>query len=55
MNLVIGLSRSLLTAGTRNVLVSLWAVPGAPTTTLMSAFYQRLSAGEAGSIRSLFQ
>ncbi len=43
---VIGLSRSLLTAGARNVLVSLWAVPDAPTTTLMSAFYQRLSAGQ---------
>ncbi|MGA1356617.1 MAG: CHAT domain-containing protein [Prochlorothrix sp.] len=39
---VIGLSRSLLAAGTPSVLVSLWAVPDAPTATLMVAFYQAL-------------
>ncbi|MEA5390329.1 CHAT domain-containing protein [Cyanobium gracile UHCC 0139] len=42
---VIGLSRSLLTAGARSVLVSLWAVPDAPTTALMTAFYRELAAG----------
>ena len=36
---------SLLTAGARNVLVSLWAVPDAPTTSLMTAFYRELEAG----------
>ncbi len=42
---VIGLSRSLLTAGARNVVVSLWAVPDAPTTALMTAFYRELATG----------
>jgi CHAT domain-containing protein/tetratricopeptide (TPR) repeat protein len=51
---VIGLSRSLLTAGARSVLVSLWAVPDAPTTTLMTAFYRELAAGrpQAGALRA---
>ena len=44
---VIGLSRSLLTAGARSVLVSLWAVPDAPTTALMTAFYRELAAGRS--------
>src|SRR5919199_93353 len=39
---VIGLSRSLITAGTPSVLVSLWSVPDAPTASLMSNFYQNL-------------
>ncbi|BAY81480.1 TPR repeat-containing protein [Calothrix parasitica NIES-267] len=39
---VIGLSRSLFLAGTPSVLVSLWAVPDAPTAELMTDFYQNL-------------
>ncbi|MBD1837164.1 CHAT domain-containing tetratricopeptide repeat protein [Coleofasciculus sp. FACHB-501] len=37
---VIGLSRSLITAGIRSVIVSLWSVPDAPTASLMTEFYQ---------------
>lgn len=36
---VIGLSRAFLAAGAASVLVSLWAVPDAPTADLMQAFY----------------
>ena len=39
---VIGLSRSLITAGVSSVIVSLWPVPDAPTASLMSEFYQNL-------------
>ncbi|MBD2019124.1 tetratricopeptide repeat protein [Leptolyngbya sp. FACHB-36] len=39
---VIGLSRSLISAGVPSVIVSLWAVPDAPTAELMQAFYQNL-------------
>ena len=39
---VIGLSRSLITAGVPSVIVSLWAVPDAPTAALMTQFYQNL-------------
>jgi CHAT domain-containing protein/uncharacterized protein HemY len=39
---VIGLSRSLITAGVPSVLVSLWSVPDAPTAELMMEFYQNL-------------
>jgi len=39
---VVGLSRSLLSAGTSSVIVSLWAVPDGPTATLMVEFYQAL-------------
>ncbi|NER80558.1 MAG: tetratricopeptide repeat protein [Leptolyngbya sp. SIO1D8] len=39
---VIGLARSLIAAGTPSVVVSLWAVPDAPTADLMIAFYQQL-------------
>jgi CHAT domain-containing protein/Flp pilus assembly protein TadD len=39
---VIGLSRSLISAGVPSVLVSLWAVPDAPTASLMTEFYQNL-------------
>jgi CHAT domain-containing protein len=38
---VIGLSRSFILAGTPSVLVSLWAVPDAPTAELMKEFYQQ--------------
>ena len=37
---VIGLSRSLITAGVPSVIVSLWSVPDAPTAELMKEFYQ---------------
>lgn len=39
---VIGLSRSLITAGVPSVIVSLWAVPDAPTASLMTEFYRNL-------------
>ncbi|NJL92169.1 MAG: CHAT domain-containing protein [Coleofasciculaceae cyanobacterium SM2_1_6] len=39
---VIGLSRSFLAAGAASVLVSLWAIPDAPTAELMETFYQQL-------------
>jgi CHAT domain-containing protein/Flp pilus assembly protein TadD len=39
---VIGLSRSLITAGTPSVIVSLWSIPDAPTADLMTQFYQNL-------------
>ncbi|MBR8830785.1 MAG: hypothetical protein N5P05_001021 [Chroococcopsis gigantea SAG 12.99] len=40
---VIGLSRSFLAAGAKNVMVSLWAVPDAPTSQLMTQFYSGLA------------
>ncbi|MEG4859253.1 CHAT domain-containing protein [Microcoleus sp. K1-B6] len=39
---VIGLSRALISAGVPSVIVSLWAVPDAPTSELMQAFYHNL-------------
>lgn len=39
---VIGLSRSLMSAGVPSVLVSLWSVPDTPTALLMTEFYQNL-------------
>lgn len=39
---VIGLSRSLISAGVPSVVVSLWSVPDAPTASLMAEFYQNL-------------
>ncbi|HEY9809521.1 MAG TPA: tetratricopeptide repeat protein [Halomicronema sp.] len=39
---VIGLSRSLISAGSSSVLVSLWQVPDLPTAFLMQEFYQNL-------------
>jgi CHAT domain-containing protein len=41
---VIGLSRSLITAGVPSVVVSLWAVPDDPTALLMAKFYQKFQA-----------
>jgi tetratricopeptide (TPR) repeat protein len=38
----IGLSRALIAAGASSVIVSLWAVPDAPTADLMVKFYQNL-------------
>jgi CHAT domain-containing protein len=39
---VIGLSRSLISAGVPSVIVSLWSVPDAPTASLMTEFYKNL-------------
>jgi len=39
---IVGLSRSLIAAGVPSVIVSLWAVPDAPTAELMQTFYQNL-------------
>ncbi|NER53142.1 MAG: CHAT domain-containing protein, partial [Symploca sp. SIO1A3] len=39
---VIGLSRSLITAGVPSIIVSLWSVPDAPTANLMTEFYRNL-------------
>ncbi len=38
---VIGLSRSLITAGVPSVVVSLWSVPDDPTVLLMTTFYKK--------------
>jgi CHAT domain-containing protein/Tfp pilus assembly protein PilF len=38
---VIGLSRSLISAGVPSVIVSLWSVPDAPTASLMTEFYRK--------------
>jgi CHAT domain-containing protein/lipopolysaccharide biosynthesis regulator YciM len=43
---VIGLSRSFIAAGVPSVIVSLWAVPDAPTAELMSEFYDQLAQGQ---------
>lgn len=37
---VIGLSRSLISTGVPSIVVSLWAVPDAPTASLMTEFYR---------------
>lgn len=37
---VVGLSRSFITAGIPSLIVSLWAIPDAPTTFLMTEFYR---------------
>ncbi len=51
---VIGLSRALISAGTSSVIVSLWAVPDAPTADLMVKFYQNLdrAGNKAQALRS---
>lgn len=43
---VVGLSRSLIAAGAPSVVVSLWAVPDAPTADLMVEFYKQLRSGQ---------
>ena len=43
---VIGLSRSFIAAGVPSLIVSLWAVPDAPTAELMTTFYQNLQEGQ---------
>jgi CHAT domain-containing protein len=39
---VIGLSRSLISAGVSSIIVSLWSVPDAPTASLMTEFYRQI-------------
>lgn len=39
---VVGLSRSLISAGVPSIIVSLWAVPDASTASLMTEFYRNL-------------
>ena len=43
---VVGLSRAFITTGVPSVIVSLWAVPDAPTATLMAEFYRQLQQGQ---------
>ncbi|MBD1902656.1 CHAT domain-containing tetratricopeptide repeat protein [Trichocoleus sp. DQ-A3] len=50
---VIGLSRSLFIAGTPSVVVSLWAVPDAPTAELMTEFYTNLYQKKLDKAQSL--
>jgi CHAT domain-containing protein/tetratricopeptide (TPR) repeat protein len=52
---VIGLSRSLISAGTPSVIVSLWSVPDAPTADLMTEFYRNLTIKKLDKARSLRQ
>jgi CHAT domain-containing protein/Tfp pilus assembly protein PilF len=51
---VIGLSRSLISAGTPSVVVSLWAVPDEATALLMSEFYRHFQqkSDKAQALRS---
>lgn len=39
---VIGLSRSLISAGVPSIIVSLWSIPDAPTAALMTEFYRQI-------------
>ncbi|MEI2579986.1 CHAT domain-containing protein [Scytonema sp. PRP1] len=39
---IVGLSRSFISAGTPSIIVSLWAIPDAPTADLMTEFYNQL-------------
>ncbi len=39
---MIGLSRAFISAGVPSVVVSLWAVPDAPTANLMTEFYRQM-------------
>ncbi|MEO1211421.1 MAG: CHAT domain-containing protein [Cyanobacteria bacterium J06638_20] len=41
-----GLSRAFIMAGVSSVVVSLWAVPDAPTAELMTEFYRQLQQGQ---------
>ncbi|MBD2607058.1 tetratricopeptide repeat protein [Scytonema hofmannii FACHB-248] len=52
---VIGLSRSLISAGVPSVLVSLWSVPDSPTAELMSQFYTNLQQRRMDKAQALRQ
>nr|WP_199305066.1 CHAT domain-containing tetratricopeptide repeat protein [Coleofasciculus sp. FACHB-125] len=51
---VIGLSRSLITAGVPSVIVTLWAIPDNPSALLMTQFYRNLqqNSDKAQALRS---
>ncbi|WP_333143522.1 CHAT domain-containing tetratricopeptide repeat protein [Microcoleus sp. B13-B6] len=50
---VIGLSRSLISAGTPSIIVSLWSVPDAPTGFLMAEFYRQWKKNPADKAKAL--
>ncbi|WNZ44070.1 CHAT domain-containing protein [Leptolyngbya boryana CZ1] len=52
---VIGLSRSLISAGVPSVIVSLWQVPDSPTASLMTEFYRNLREKKLDKAQSLRQ
>jgi CHAT domain-containing protein/Tfp pilus assembly protein PilF len=52
---VIGLSRSLITAGVPSVVVSLWSVPDAPTAELMTEFYRNWQEKKLDKAQALRQ
>nr|WP_290226756.1 CHAT domain-containing tetratricopeptide repeat protein [Trichocoleus desertorum] len=52
---VIGLSRSLIIAGTPSVIVSLWSVPDAPTAELMTEFYRNWQERKLDKAQALRQ
>jgi tetratricopeptide (TPR) repeat protein len=52
---VLGLSRSLLSAGVPSVVVSLWSVPDQPTQALMTAFYGNLQKPAVDKAQALRQ
>jgi CHAT domain-containing protein/Flp pilus assembly protein TadD len=52
---VIGLSRSLIIAGTPSVIVSLWSVPDAPTAELMTEFYRNWQEKKLDKAQALRQ
>ncbi|MEM6255895.1 MAG: CHAT domain-containing tetratricopeptide repeat protein [Cyanobacteria bacterium P01_D01_bin.156] len=52
---VIGLSRSLISAGVPSVIVSLWSVPDAPTAELMTEFYRQMRSKGHNKAQALRQ
>lgn len=50
-----GLARSFLLAGASNVMVSLWAVPDAPTADLMTEFYHQWQQNGLNKAQALRQ
>ena len=47
---VVGIGRAFLGAGTRSVLVSLWAIDDEATMEFMKSFYQHLARGCSASV-----
>ncbi len=52
---VVGLARSLMSAGVNSVIVSLWAVPDLPTAQLMTEFYRQLQPQKLDKAQALRQ
>jgi CHAT domain-containing protein/Flp pilus assembly protein TadD len=52
---VVGLSRSLISAGVSSVIVSLWSIPDAPTASLMTEFYTNIREGKLDKAQALRQ